>query len=126
MPSQAKKKPAPSAGNPTPQFRVVGKDESAKSGGLNFGALTKTAEKKSKTPSHPLLTLQGEGIQLAGQYLEHAPTFKDLEKLVGSKGSIKAQLRPHIIAAYFRHFAGRALDDSRCLTSVNGTEIKLT
>jgi hypothetical protein len=126
-----KRKPsADTVTKPAPQFRVVGKDEPAKTGGLNFGGIAKPTAKKT-TPSHPTLTLTGEGLELLGQYAEKAPQFKELEKLVGSKGSIKAQLRPHIIEAYFRLFAGRAIDDSRCLTTATVGEadsfpIKLT
>jgi len=109
-----------------PKFRVVGKDDAPAPTGLNFGGLAKpSAKKESKT--HPTLTLEGEGLQLLGQYAEHTPEFKRLEKLVGSKGSIKAQLRPHIVASFFRLFAGRALDDARLHTSTkDGTKVKLT
>lgn len=129
MPSQAtKKKPAQAANaRPAPAFRVVGKDEPAKPAGLNFGGLTtQTAAKKAAT-KHPILTLSGEGLELLGQYADRAPQFKELDKLVGSKGSIKAQLRPHLVAAYFRHFAGRAIEDSRCHTATSdGREVKTT
>lgn len=123
MPSQATKKKQTGSAPPHPQFRVVGKDEPPKPSGLNFGGLTKTTAASKKTTTHPTLTLTGEGLELLGQYAEHAPQFKELEKLVGSKGSIKAQLRPHIVEAYFRHFAGRAIDDARCLTD---HDVKLT
>lgn len=138
MPSQAtKKKPAASpVTKNAPQFRVVGKDEppktvdatsSSRSSGLNFGGLTtQTAAKKAAT-NHPILTLSGEGLELLGQYADYAPKFKELDKLVGPKGSIKAQLRPHLVAAYFRHYAGRAIEDSRCHTATeDGREVKTT
>ena len=120
-----RKKPpvAASLRDAKPRFSVVGKDEPAKPAGLNFGGLAKTSASTAKKSKHPTLTLKGEGLELLGQYAEHAPKFKELEKLVGSKGSTKAQLRPHIIAAYFQYYAGRAIDDSRCLTE---HDVKLT
>lgn len=124
-----RKKPAAAPGNKAaPQFTVVGKDAPPpKAGGLNFGGLAKTAEKKTKGTTHPALVLAGEGLELLGQYAEHAPKFKELEKLVGSKGSIKAQLRPHLVEAYFRYYAGRAIDDARCNTATaKDVPVKLT
>jgi hypothetical protein len=124
-----KRKPAADTAattKPKPQFRVVGKDEAPATGGLNFGGIAKPAAKKA-TPSHPTLTLTGEGLELLGQYAEKAPDFKALEKLVGSKGSIKAQLRPHIFEGFFRIFSGRAFVESRLHTStITGKEVKLT
>jgi hypothetical protein len=110
-----KKPTATPAPEKAPQFRVVGKDEPPKTG-LNFGGLVAKISAASKKASHPTLTLTGEGLELLGQYAKHAPKFKELEKLVGNKGSIKAQLRPHIVEAYFRYYAGRAIEDARCLT----------
>jgi len=108
-----------------PQFHVVGKEHPT-SGGLNFGKLATPAKSKAAA-KHPILALAGEGLELLGQYFEHAPRFKELEKLVGSKGSIKAQLRPHIVEAYFRYYAGRAIDDARCNTATEkGDAVKLT
>jgi hypothetical protein len=128
MKAQPKPKtPAKTTG--APEFRVVGGKGPATaktSGTLDFGGLVKPATKKV-TPSHPILSLQGEGLELLGQYADAAEQYKPLEKLVGPKGSIKAQLRPHLIDAYFRLFAGRALDESRCHTHTHdGREIKTT
>lgn len=124
-----KRKPAVAAvSDRRPAFTVVGKDAPPKpSGGLNFGGLTKTTAAKKAAPKHPTLTLSGEGLELLGQYADRAPQFKELDKLVGSKGSIKAQLRPHIVAAYFHYYAGRPIEDSRCHTATeDNREVKLT
>src|SRR4051794_7171665 len=112
----AKKKAAANAASPPPQFHVVGKEPA--SDGLDFGGLDAPTATTAGASDKPIVKLEGEGLELMEQYAEVAPEYKRLEKLVGSKGSLKAQLAAHIRRAYFTHFAGRTADASTLLTSV--------
>jgi hypothetical protein len=131
MPSLAKKKPAVSPAARAPSKLRVLPDPTPSSklqapGGLNFGSIHTAVDKKKKQTDHPTLSLEGEASQLLDQFVEHMPDFKRLEKLVGSKGSIRAQLVPHLRAAMFRHFNGRAIDDSRMLGTSGNIDVKYT
>ena len=123
MPTAKKKPDAKAANRQQPVFRVVGKDEPPQRGKLNLGGLRKSTEKTGKA-KHPIVQVGAEAMQLLEQFMEHAPKFKDLDRLVGSKGSIKVQLAPHIKETYFTRFHG-GTPDSTMLCDVHGTMVKL-
>lgn len=120
---QPKKKPPAAKPAKTPRFTVVGKDEPPARSGLNFGRLKKASD-KTTTAKHPIVTVSAEALELLGQFVELWPEFKRLDDLVGSKGSVKAQLVPHIKQTYFSRFAGTA-PDSTMLVDVGGRQVKL-
>src|SRR5438552_18153704 len=121
----AKKKPAAKAANrQQPVFRVVGNDEAAAPRRkLNLGGLRKSTEKTGKA-KHPIVQVGAEAIELLEQFVEFAPKYKQLDLLVGSRGSVKMQLAPHIKETYFRRFAAGA-PDSTMLCNVHGNLVKL-
>jgi hypothetical protein len=110
-----------------PKFHVVGKDETqaADNGGLDFGGL-KTGARTEAASDKPIITLEGEALELAMQFMKYAPDYKRLGNFVGSKGSVKKQIAPHIRTAYFQHYAGRTPDGATFLTIVDGKPLKLT
>lgn len=121
----AKTKPKPREGaSPSTRFHVVGK-EPPPSDGLDFGTL-KTSTKAEAASDKPIIVLEGEALELAIQFVKYAPEYKRLGNFVGSKGTVKKQIAPHIRAAFFQHFAGRALDGATLLTTASGKQIKLT
>lgn len=121
----AKKKPAAKAANrQQPVFRVVGNDEAAAPRSkLNLGGLRKSTERTGKA-KHPIVQVGAEAMELLEQFVEFAPKYKELDQLVGSRGSVKGQLAPHIKETYFRRFAG-GTPDSTMLCDVHGNLVKL-
>src|SRR5258708_30886715 len=125
----AKKKPAAKAANrQQPVFRVVGKDGNGRARPpgapkLNLGGLRKSTEKTGKA-KHPIVQVGAEAMALLEQFVEFAPKYKQLDQLVGSRGSVKMQLAPHIKETYFRRFAG-STPDSTMLCDVHGNLVKL-
>lgn len=109
--AQPKKKPAATADKTKPpRFTVVGKEPQPT--GLNLGGLRKASGKTSGAAKHPIVTVGAEALELLGQFVEYWPEFARLDALVGSKGSVKAQLAPHIKQTYFARFAGGAPDST--------------
>ena len=89
----------------------------------NRGGLHKSTEKTGKA-KHPIVQVGTEATELLEQFVEFAPKYKELDQLVGSHGSVKVQLAPHIKKTYFRRFAG-GTPDSTMLCDVHGNLIKL-
>src|SRR5205823_7127547 len=124
MPTAKKKSDAKAANRQQPVFRVVGNDEAAAPRRkLNLGGLRKSTEKTGKA-KHPIVQVGAEAMELLEQFVEFAPKYKELDQLVGSHGSVKVQLAPHIKETYFRRFAA-GTPDPTMLCDVHGNLVKL-